>query len=264
MIPSLICYSGFTVAAAGVFLALKPTRRLGVTKRSRGLAIAGAGAAIAGAGLLLPVRESRSSRVQTRLDEFAPAWQFREFHRLRVAATPERVYEAIGQVRADEIFLFRTLTWIRRGGRALPPGVLNAGTRESLLDVATNNGFVRLADDPPRELVIGTVVIAPPGPREPLSPQALSESAASRLRVGRDELCCGARWAGPFRGFNRDASVRQQPLGPPRLRQILAGYLSRQRADPPHVVARNRRLGVHRGEPVMLAPGQHHLFAVGK
>ncbi|MFN2400291.1 MAG: hypothetical protein ABR543_16885, partial [Gemmatimonadaceae bacterium] len=65
--------------------------------------------------------------------------------------------------RADEITLFRTLTWIRRGGRELPESILNAGERESLIDVATRTGFVRLADEPPRELVLGTVVAAPPG-----------------------------------------------------------------------------------------------------
>ena len=54
-----------------------------------------------------------------------------------VEAPPARVYQAIKQVRADEIALFRTLTWIRRGGRELPEGILNPGNRASLIDVAT-------------------------------------------------------------------------------------------------------------------------------
>jgi hypothetical protein len=49
---------------------------------------------------------------------------------------------------------------------------LNAGEREPLIDVALHNGFVSLADDPPRELVVGTVVVAPRGTRGPLTPQA--------------------------------------------------------------------------------------------
>ncbi len=73
-------------------------------------------------------------------------------------------------VRADEIRLFHTLTWIRRGGRAAPPSILNAGSRESLIDVATRSGFVRLAEDSPREVVIGTVVVAPTGSRGSLTP----------------------------------------------------------------------------------------------
>ena len=126
---------------------------------------------VAGIGLALPAPESRIGRVETRLDAFAPAWQFREVHVLAIAAPPARVYEAVTRVRADEIFLFRTLTWIRRGGRPLPESILNAGSRESLIDVATRSGFVRLADDAPRELVIGTVVMAPRGTRGALTPQ---------------------------------------------------------------------------------------------
>lgn len=171
MIGSVIVYSGLILAVAGVVLFVKPIRRLRVTTRSRGLAVAGAGALVAGVGLALPVSESRVTRMQTRLDEFAPAWQFREFHTMRVAAPPPRVFEAIKRVRADEIRLFRTLTWIRRGGQPLPPGILNAGDRESLIDVATKSSFVRLADDVPRELVIGTVIMAPPGTRGTLTPQ---------------------------------------------------------------------------------------------
>jgi hypothetical protein len=129
-----------------------------------------AGVLLAATGLFLPTPETRINEVETRLDEFAPAWQFREVHTIRIDAPPPRVFEAIKRVRADEIFLFRTLTWIRRGGRELPPGILNAGDRESLIDVATTSGFVRLADDAPRELVIGTVVMAPPGTRGTLTP----------------------------------------------------------------------------------------------
>lgn len=107
----------------------------------------------------------------TRLDELMPAWQFREFHSLKVAAPANRAFAAIRAVRADEIFLYSTLTWIRRGGRRFPEGVLNAGDREPLIDVALRGGFVRLAEDVPRELVIGTAVRTPPGARDSLTPQ---------------------------------------------------------------------------------------------
>jgi hypothetical protein len=122
-------------------------------------------------GLLAPASESRGHRPGTRLDELMPAWQFREFHSLKVAAPPDRVFAAIKEVRADEIFLFRTLTWIRRGGRPLPESILDAGDREPLIDVALRGGFVRLAEDAPRELVIGTAVHTPPGARDTLTPQ---------------------------------------------------------------------------------------------
>ena len=97
------------------------------------------------------------------LDEFMPVWQFREYHTKRVAALPARVFEAIKNIRANEILFFKTLTWIRRGGRRTPASILNAGESAPLLEVATRSGFLYLADDAPRELVVGTIVIAPPG-----------------------------------------------------------------------------------------------------
>ncbi|MGK2933882.1 MAG: hypothetical protein ACSLFE_01390 [Gemmatimonadaceae bacterium] len=66
-----------------------------------------------------------------------------------MAAPPDRVFAAIKEVRADEIFLFRVLTWIRRGGRPLPESILNAGDRDLLIEVALHGGFVRLAEDAP-------------------------------------------------------------------------------------------------------------------
>jgi hypothetical protein len=167
---SATVYSGVVIALIGLALIVRPLGSLRFT-RSRGLVVVTVGVLVAGIGLLLPAAESRITRVQTRLDEFAPVWQFREAHTIRVAAPPARVFEAIRRVRADEIRLFQTLTWIRRGGRQLPPGILNAGNREPLIDVATHSGFVRLADDAPRELVIGTVVMAPAGTRGTLTPQ---------------------------------------------------------------------------------------------
>jgi hypothetical protein len=162
---SATVYLGLIVAVAGLALVVKPIRLLRVSTRARALAVGAGGVLLAAIGFLLPVFESRAGRPATRLDEFVPAWQFREVHTIRVGASPARVFEAIRRVRADEILMFRALTWIRRGGRQLPPSILNAGDREPIIDVATRGGFVKLADDPPRELVIGAVVMAPPGRR---------------------------------------------------------------------------------------------------
>ena len=164
MLASTVVYLGIMTAFAGLVLVVRPIRRLRIPTRLRGVAMAGVGVVVAGIGLTLPASESRIRRVETRLDEFAPAWQFREFHTIRIAASPGRVFEAIHRVRADEILLFRTLIWIRRGGQPIPEDIRKAGARgESLIDVATATTFVRLADDFPRELVVGTVVGAPPG-----------------------------------------------------------------------------------------------------
>jgi len=123
------------------------------------------------AGLVLPALPSRPLHARSRLDEFMPVWQFNEIHTIRIAAPSDKVFAAIRQVRADEIFLFRTLTWIRRGGRSMPRNILAAGAREPLIDVALAGGFVKLADDASRELVIGCIVARPSGPRVRPSPE---------------------------------------------------------------------------------------------
>jgi hypothetical protein len=152
VIGSAVLYCGLVLALVGLVFIMKPM----------GLAILGAGVGLAMIGALLPAPASRVSPARTRLDEFAPAWQFREHHSTRVAAPPPRVFDAIRSVRADEIRFFRTLTWIRRGGRRLPESILNAGDSTSILDVALRTSFERLADDPPRELVVATTLGAPP------------------------------------------------------------------------------------------------------
>jgi hypothetical protein len=172
MLGSAIVYLGLVATLTGFALAVKPVRRLRVPTRRRALGVAGAGVLVAVIGLALPASESRAGRAGTRLDEFVPVWQFREFHTIDVAAPPERVFDAIKRVRPDEILLFRTLIAIRTGGQPPPHSVRDAiGRYKSLRDIATHSTFVVLADDPPRELVDGTVVGAPPGPREPLTPQ---------------------------------------------------------------------------------------------
>jgi hypothetical protein len=173
MLASAVVYTGAVVTLLGVIAAVRPRRR-----RSA-LAVAASGVAIAAIGFLLPAPESRIRRAVSQLDRFMPAWQFNEVHTIDIAAPPERVFAAIRSVRADEIFLFRTLTWIRRGGRDLPEGILNAGERESLIDVALKGGFITLADDAPHELVIGTIVVAPRRGKPPLTP-ALFEGPVPR------------------------------------------------------------------------------------
>jgi hypothetical protein len=167
MLGSAIVYFGLLIATAGLVLLVKPLRRLRGMTRMPGLSLAGTGVLLAGSGLILPASESRIPGVQTRLDDFAPVWQFREFHTIEVAAPPARVFEAIKRVRPDEILLFRTLIAIRGCGQPMSQSMQSAaGKYESLIDIATHSTFVVLADEGPRELVIGTVVGAPRGWRE--------------------------------------------------------------------------------------------------
>ena len=102
------------------------------------------------------------------LDRVAPSYQFNEVHRTTVRATPARAYRAIKEVTASEILFFRELTWLRRLGQRAPESILSAPQRQPLLDVATRTSFVTLADSP-REIVVGTVVIAPDARARPLN-----------------------------------------------------------------------------------------------
>jgi hypothetical protein len=108
-----------------------------------------------------PVRDAKATGRVTHLDQLMPLWQFAERHATRVSAPPERVFAAIREVTPNEILLFRTLTTLRRLGRPAPPNILNAPENEPLLHLATRTSFRYLADDPPHEIVVGTIIIPP-------------------------------------------------------------------------------------------------------
>src|SRR5215471_3702149 len=158
-----IVYFGLISAFLGVISLIKPLRFLGIPTRQRALLVAVCGFLVVVIGFLLPVKETHVDPLRTRLDEFAPVYQFHEFHSIRIAADKEHVYRAIKSVSADEILFFRTLVWLRRFGRPGPENILNPGKDAPILDVATRTTFISLADEPNREIVVGTLVGAPSG-----------------------------------------------------------------------------------------------------
>lgn len=162
---TFLVYAGFLVLFIGGISILRPLTFLGIRSRGQGaiLAVGGAGLFLIGANL--PASEKRVETPATYLDEFVPAYQFSEFHSIRIKAPRERVYEAVREVTADEITLFRTLTWIRRFGRSGNESILNAPAGTPLLDVALRTGFMKLAEEPAREIVLGTLVAAARGTR---------------------------------------------------------------------------------------------------
>ncbi len=162
MIASMVFYLGLVTLVAGTVLFFKP-RFPGIRTRRRAAAVAAAGFTLALIGLAFPIPDYRVAEPRTRLDEFAPVYQFHEIHSTTVRASKERVYLAIRQVTAGEILFFRTLIWLRRAGQPGPESMLNAPEKIPLIEVATRSGFVELASDAGRELALGTVVIAPPG-----------------------------------------------------------------------------------------------------
>lgn len=156
-------YGGLVTLAAGVVLTIHPIPRIGVPSRARGALVMAGALTLAVAGMWLPASLHRAEATRTRIDDFIPAWQFNEVHTLHVDALPEHVWDATRAVTAGEIRLFQLLTTIRRFGRRGPESILNAPDQLPILDVATRTTFLALALEPPRELVLGTFVIAPPG-----------------------------------------------------------------------------------------------------
>lgn len=158
MLASILLYGALVALLVGLTALVRPFRRLGIRTRTRALVLVAVCATAIAAVTCAPVRAARVATAATQLDEFSPAYHVNEVHRLRVAAPPDRVYAAIKAVTADDITLFRTFTWLRRFGRPGPESILNAPERMPLLDVVTRTTFLLLADEPSREVVVGTIV----------------------------------------------------------------------------------------------------------
>ncbi len=174
MLLSVMLYAALTILLVGLVSVCVPLRFLRIRTRRIAAMVLAAGVIVVIVTLALPARERRVATAVTELDRVMPVWQFDEGHSIRVDATPERVFEAIRATRAKDIRLFRTLTSIRRLGRSGPENILNVPEDQPILDVATRTGFVWLADETPREIVVGTAVIAPDG-------HAVSDEAVTRL-----------------------------------------------------------------------------------
>lgn len=187
MLGVVLVYAGFGAALVGAVATLWPLRILRLSPRRRGAALFLLGVLLVVAGWALPATETRVASPSSRLDEFMPAWQFSELHTTRANAPPERVFRAIREVTANEILFFRTLTWIRRFGRPGPEGILNAPERKPILEVATRTGFLPLAEEPNREIVVGTLFItsrgAAPGDRTPAAFKALQRPGFAKVAM---------------------------------------------------------------------------------
>src|ERR1019366_10151400 len=121
LIGGAILYLALLGMAAGVVSLVIPLRFLGIRARKRGLIVFGLGLLAFTVGVYLPVTETRVETPRTRLDEFAPVYQFSEFHSILVSAPKDRVDAAIRAVRPEEIRFFKTLTWIRTLGNSMAP-----------------------------------------------------------------------------------------------------------------------------------------------
>ena len=96
--------------------------------------------------------------VLTLLDHFMPVYHFNEVHAITVRAAASRVFNAIEDATPAEAPLFRLLL----GARSLPRIVagrksIRFRNSEPILGWATKVGFVLLAEQADRELVLGWV-----------------------------------------------------------------------------------------------------------
>jgi hypothetical protein len=160
---SALVYCGLALLVVALARLVRPRAIAGLTGRQPGMVLVVAGTLLVAIGVSLPAPAQRATSATTRLDEMIPSWQFSERHSTRVRASPERVYAAMESVTAGDIRFFQTLTSIRRFGRPGPESILNAPDRQPIIKVATSTTFSVLAEERNRELVIGTMVVAPRG-----------------------------------------------------------------------------------------------------
>ena len=182
MFPAMVVYLGLITMFVGGVSVLKPLKFMAIDSRWHALAVMAAGLAVIIIGASLPSKEIRVTPPRTQLDQFVPAYQFNEFHSVRIAAPKDKVYTALKQVTAEEILFFQTLVWLRRLGRAGPENILNPAPNTPLLEVATKTSFILLAEEPNQEIAFGTLVAAPRGwrPRGERTPEAFKALLASQ------------------------------------------------------------------------------------
>jgi hypothetical protein len=196
-----LVYAGLGALAVGLVSLARPLRFLGVRSRGRGALVAAAGGAALGLGLFLPPPPiERSNDADGLIARFLPEYRFSERHERVIPASPERVFAAVRSVTAGEIALFRLLTTVRNPGRLFrrqPAGILNPSADSPILDDARRSGFVLLAEDPGREIVLGLFVARPRGAPRP-DPETFADLSAPgyakavinfRIRPRQDGAC---------------------------------------------------------------------------
>ena len=160
---SALFYARLVTTLVGLISLIRPLRWVGIRTRWRGLLAAATGAVLALGTSVLPTPTRTMATRDILIDQWLPEWQFREYHERRIRATPAELFGAIRRVRSSDIFLFRTLTYLRNPSRdGQGEHILNPPEEKPILDVALAGGFLLLGEEADRELLIGAVVIAPP------------------------------------------------------------------------------------------------------
>jgi hypothetical protein len=150
---SILTYSGFVLALAGLVNLAIPSRFLGVRKRSTGALIFAGGVVLAIAALLWPTPVIRAAQHQSRLDDIMPEYQFSEKHSVGTRARPEQVLQAAREATWSDLSSLNTLMKIRGAVLRAPfhaTGYFAPDKR--VLDVFAASGY--LTESSEHELVV--------------------------------------------------------------------------------------------------------------
>lgn len=217
---TILVYAALAAIFVGAVSVARPLKFLGIASRPYGMVVMLCGVAVFVTGVNLPAPEKRIAARTALLDDFVPAYQFAESHTVRIKAPRARVVAAIRDVTANEITLFRTLTWIRRLGQPGPESILNPPPNEPILSVAMRSGFMKLAEEPDREIVLGTLAAAPRGWRPNKDKQPTPEDFKALHAPGFALAAMNFRIADAAKGetvvttetrvYATDASVRRK------------------------------------------------------
>ncbi len=165
MIPSIAAYVAAALMLAGLVSLVRPLRVLGIRGRGAAFLLACLSLLLLAWSFTRPALTTYVTTRDAQIDAFAPIYQFKESYAIPVRASARTVFDAVSKVTADEIPFYRPLVWLRRGGASGPESILNPPDGVPLVTVATRTTFVKLAEAPNAEMVLGAVVLAPPGVR---------------------------------------------------------------------------------------------------
>ena len=222
MASSFAFYACVTMALVGLLSVLRPVRALRIRNRWIAALVLLAGWWGASRALNATALADYVTRPASKLDEFAPIYQFSETASIPVRASADRVYDAIFGVTAAEVPGYRTLAWIRRGGTSGPESVLNPPDNESLVRVTTRTSFMALAGVSGREFVMGAVVIAPEGVKLAAGPTPESFKALARPGFAKAVMGFSIEPQGP--GLCRLTTETRVHATDPVSRDVFARY----------------------------------------
>jgi len=102
-------------------------------------------------------RAERQASTTTALEGIVPEREFRDVISVTVNATPAAIFEALSKVTANEMPVAKAMGTIRYlPGRILGRRNVEAGSAEPFMGVLLKTGTVVLAQEPDRELVVGS------------------------------------------------------------------------------------------------------------